>query len=175
MQAPKPPLVGAQLLRIVPWQGVFVVQGALGLTLTAGVAFGLKESLPPARRVPFSLRSSGAVMRTLSRDGAFVGLTLTSALMSVAVCAYLAAASVVYQEVYGASPAVFGALILELGHAWTQSVSPVPILAGAITAGMVGYAALRLLMRVVRKGRFYLFAPYCWLAGLIGIAGSIWL
>ncbi len=93
-----------------PWQGVFVVQGLMGVVLAGGVVFGLRESLPPERRVPFSLRSTGAVMRRLSRDRAFVGLTLTSALTGVAFFAYLAASSFVYQETYGASPAVFGAL-----------------------------------------------------------------
>jgi len=147
------PLAGAQLLRVVPWQGVFVVQGAIGLALTAGVVFGLKESLPPERRVPFSLRSSGRLMTALSRDGAFVGLTLTSALTSVAFFAYLASSPFVYQEVYGASPAVFGALFSanavgmlaasQLNHRLLSRFAPQRLLgAGLLVALLAGLALL---------------------------------
>jgi undecaprenyl-diphosphatase len=63
-------------------------------------------------------------------------------------------------------PAVIGAFILEFGHAETQSLAAVPILLGTVDPSVAGYVALRLLLRVVRGGRFHLFAPYCWLAGL---------
>jgi DHA1 family bicyclomycin/chloramphenicol resistance-like MFS transporter len=175
------PLVGAQLLRVVPWQGVFVVQGALGLTLTAGVAFGLKESLPPERRVPFSLRSSGAVMRTLSRDGAFVGLTLTSALMSVAFFAYLAASSFVYQEVYGASPAVFGALFSlnavgmlgasQLNHRLLARFTPQRLLGAGLLAALLAGLALLTVTLAGGLGLAAVALPLFVLVAAVGAAG----
>jgi undecaprenyl-diphosphatase len=38
---------------------------------------------------------------------------------------------------------------------------------------VVGYAALALLVFLVQKGRLYLFAPYCWIAGAVAIAVSL--
>jgi undecaprenyl-diphosphatase len=42
-------------------------------------------------------------------------------------------------------------------------------LLGAVTATIVGYAALRALLHVVKKGGLYVFAPYCWLVGILAI------
>jgi undecaprenyl-diphosphatase len=41
---------------------------------------------------------------------------------------------------------------------------------GPITAFIVGYLSLAMLMYVVNRGRMYLFAPYCWLLGGIALA-----
>jgi len=35
-----------------------------------------------------------------------------------------------------------------------------------LTAGIVGYGALKVLIHVVKKGNLYIFAPYCWALGL---------
>ncbi len=175
------PLVGAQLLRVVPWQGVFVVQAALGLILAAGVAAGLRESLPSDRRVPFSLRSGLVLMTALSRDGAFLGLTLTSALTSVAFFGYLAASSFVYQEVYGASPAVFGALFSvnavgmlaasQLNHRLLSRFAPQRLLwAGLLVALLAGLA----LLAVTLAGGLGLAAVAVPIFVLVAAIGAVW-
>jgi undecaprenyl-diphosphatase len=43
------------------------------------------------------------------------------------------------------------------------------LVAGAIASAITGYAALRLLLRVLRKGRFSLFAYYCFAVGILGL------
>ncbi len=40
---------------------------------------------------------------------------------------------------------------------------------GTATAAVTGYFALVFLLFVIRKGRFHLFAPYCWLLGLFAL------
>lgn len=63
-------------------------------------------------------------------------------------------------------PAMVGALILALGSdSIHNSLPPGIILLASATAAIVGYAALKILLRLVKKGRLYLFAPYCWIAG----------
>ena len=70
-------------------------------------------------------------------------------------------------------PAMLGALIMGLNsEALHGSVSGGIILVGTITAGFVGYIALRFLLRIVKMGRLYLFAPYCWLAGVLALIFS---
>jgi undecaprenyl-diphosphatase len=66
-----------------------------------------------------------------------------------------------------AIPAILGAGILSL-----HGISAYPVAAyklaliGSAIAFIVGYLALVLLLRLVKKGRLYIFAPYCWVAGV---------
>ncbi|MFC1815224.1 undecaprenyl-diphosphate phosphatase [Thermodesulfobacteriota bacterium] len=64
-------------------------------------------------------------------------------------------------------PAILGALVLGLDSTMMQtSISGEMILLGTVIAGLVGFAALKLLLRLVKQGRLHLFGPYCWLAGI---------
>jgi undecaprenyl-diphosphatase len=40
---------------------------------------------------------------------------------------------------------------------------------GILTSGAVGYAALKILLKIVKRGRLHLFAPYCWLIGMLAV------
>jgi undecaprenyl-diphosphatase len=63
-------------------------------------------------------------------------------------------------------PAILGALVLDFGSSLHHtSIAGTTILLGAATAGIVGFAALKLLLRLIKQGQLYCFAPYCWFAG----------
>lgn len=64
-------------------------------------------------------------------------------------------------------PAILGALILEMDTTAMSRVGPAPLIAGFLTSAVVGLLALKVLMTIVRKGRFYYFAPYCWAIGIL--------
>lgn len=68
-------------------------------------------------------------------------------------------------------PAILGALSLtiysELGELTVGSIGLSEILAGLIIAMLVGYFALRMLWKTIVKGKFHLFAFYCWIVGVI--------
>ncbi|MGD8990217.1 MAG: undecaprenyl-diphosphatase UppP [Desulfobacterales bacterium] len=67
-------------------------------------------------------------------------------------------------------PAIVGAGILGLRNGFSETDFSVKILlVGAVTAAIVGYLALRALLQIVRKGNLHMFAPYCWLMGLIAL------
>ena len=68
-------------------------------------------------------------------------------------------------------PAILGALVLTLGDAGElgAQVGTVPILAGFLSAMMVGFFALTLLMKIVRAGRISLFALYLIPLGIWGL------
>ncbi len=69
-------------------------------------------------------------------------------------------------------PAILGAMILSLNSTIIQTDIPVRItLLGTVTAAIVGYIGLKILLRMVKQGRLYYFAPYCW---LLGAATLIW-
>ena len=67
-------------------------------------------------------------------------------------------------------PAIVGAGLLSLKDSLGGPDLTIQIpLAGAATAAIVGYVALKLLLQVVKKGGLSLFAPYCWLIGILAI------
>ena len=74
-------------------------------------------------------------------------------------------------------PAVLGANVLEIGEAVAQKVDPgmLPVyLLGVAVSAAVGYFAIRLVNVLSDKGKFGMFAYYCWVVGLGSlIAGLI--
>jgi len=70
-------------------------------------------------------------------------------------------------------PAIVGAGLLSLKDGFSQTTPVIwTSLLGAVTAAIVGYGALKSLLHLVKKGRLYVFAPYCWLVGLLAILFS---
>lgn len=70
-------------------------------------------------------------------------------------------------------PAIAGAAALKLGEAGTGDTELSLLLIGFGTSAVTGYAALRILLRFLRSGRFAVFAWYCWLVGLSGLILSL--
>ena len=147
------PLVGAQLLRVTSWRGLFVVLTGLGIALFCAVALGLRESLPREKRQARGAAQTLRTMGMLSRDLRFMGLSTTSALSFVAFFAYLAASSFVYQDLYGASPVLFSLLfalnaigmlaVSQLNHRLLGHFTPQRLLGvGLVTGSLSGLAVL---------------------------------
>jgi DHA1 family bicyclomycin/chloramphenicol resistance-like MFS transporter len=104
------PVVGGQLLRFTSWRGVFVALSLLGLALTVISARLLPETLPHERRRAAGL---GITLRTFAQllaDRRFVGFVLIVGLGGGAMIGYVAGSSFVLQDVYGASPQLYGVL-----------------------------------------------------------------
>lgn len=71
-------------------------------------------------------------------------------------------------------PAVAGAGLLGAGDLLGHAGLPLTIIvAGTLTSCLVGYAALRLLVWMVGRGRLHFFAPYCIVLGLIALVFSL--
>ena len=69
-------------------------------------------------------------------------------------------------------PAILGAIILEWENPLLHEGELVNVIAGTLTAALVGYICLRILIRMVQKGHFYFFSPYCWALGSLTIVLS---
>lgn len=71
-------------------------------------------------------------------------------------------------------PAILGALALQIRHLDAQAQVPLaPLLVGAAVAAASGYAALKLLLKLVKGGRLHWFAFYCWALGLLALAWAL--
>lgn len=71
-------------------------------------------------------------------------------------------------------PAILGAVILQLKGEEIARIGIAPLTAGFFGAAVVGLLSLRFLMGIVKTGRFYLFAPYCWLVGMASMVAARW-
>jgi len=71
-------------------------------------------------------------------------------------------------------PAVAGAGLLGAGDLLGQSNLPTTIIAtGTLVSCIVGYASLKLLVWMVRRGRLHFFAPYCAVLGCLALIVSM--
>ena len=134
------PIVGGQLLRVTSWRGVFVALSVLGLALTAVGARLLPETLPRERRRAGGLRVTLETFARLLGDGRFVGFVLIVGLGGGAMIGYVAGSSFVLQDVYGASPQLYGVLF---------GLNALFLVAGAqVNAHLLGTRSPRSLLRV---------------------------
>jgi len=102
-----------------------------------------------------------AILPGISRSGATIAMGLFRGVNRVTAARYSFLLSI---------PAIVGAMALELRKAIASGLPPVGgILLGTFVAAAVGYAALRFLLHMVKKGNLHAFAPYCWLLGVIAI------
>jgi undecaprenyl-diphosphatase len=70
-------------------------------------------------------------------------------------------------------PAIIGAGLLSLKNGFSQTDLAIrAALLGAFAAALVGYVALKSLLQMVKKGHLHIFAPYCWLVGILAIIFS---
>jgi len=106
-----------------------------------------------------------AIIPGISRSGSTISIGLLLGIQRETAARYSFLLSI---------PAIIGAGLLSLkeGVFLSNPTIGVSVLGAAVSA-LVGYGALISLLHVVKKGRLYLFAPYCWLAGILAIAFSI--
>jgi undecaprenyl-diphosphatase len=65
-------------------------------------------------------------------------------------------------------PAILGAELLSILESLEQGVQlDAAVIYGTLTAFVSGLIALKLLIKLVNAGKFHLFAPYCWLIGIL--------
>ncbi|TDC71904.1 Bcr/CflA family efflux MFS transporter [Actinomadura sp. GC306] len=102
------PVVGGQLLRVLPWPGLFAVLSGTGVALFLAALLGLRETLPPERRATGGLRATAATFRELATDRMFAGYALTIGLAFGAMFTYISGSPFVLQDIYGMSPQTYG-------------------------------------------------------------------
>ena len=102
-----------------------------------------------------------AIMPGISRSGSTISVALFMGINREVAGRYSFLLSI---------PAILGALVLSLGSPAVQTtVSGGMFLMGTLTAGIVGFGALKVLLHLVNRGRLHLFAPYCWLLGIVAL------
>ncbi|MEA1962582.1 MAG: undecaprenyl-diphosphatase UppP [Bacillota bacterium] len=69
-------------------------------------------------------------------------------------------------------PVILGAGLVQIKDMLAQGVATanvLPYIVGPLTATLFGYFAIKVVMKLVRNGRFVVFSYYCWTVGVIVI------
>lgn len=131
------PLLGAQLVRVTTWRGIFVVLAGIGVVLLLAAAAWVPETLPPSQRRP-----GGALQayRHLLADRVFVLLVVSGALAFSVLFAYITASPFVLQDGLGLTAQQFS--VVFAGNAVGLTVAtqfsarvPLPASMGALLGG----------------------------------------
>ena len=105
-----------------------------------------------------------AVLPGVSRSGATISTALVRGVGREEAARYSLLLSV---------PAVLGAVLLELKDVASTDISVWAVVVGTTLACGVGYAAIRVLLRTLKTGRFSSFAYYCWGIGAVSALGYV--
>ena len=102
------PSLGGLILQYTSWRGIFVVLAVVAVLLVGVAAWGLHETLPPARRRSARPLATLRTYRSLLRDPTFMALVFVAGLMMSALFSYIAGSPFVLQGIYGLSERTFG-------------------------------------------------------------------
>jgi MFS transporter, DHA1 family, multidrug resistance protein len=146
------PVLGGQLNRVMTWRGIFGVLAGIGVVLVLAGLFGLRESLPPERRVAGGLADTLRGFGVLVRDRFFVGVALAGGLAGASMFSYIAGATFVLQRIYGMSPQGFSLAFgvnsvgimaaAQLSGRLTGRMSPLRVLALGLAVNLLGALCL---------------------------------
>jgi undecaprenyl-diphosphatase len=146
-----PALVSAMLLitGLLLWLTRYVRVGERIMSIRAAILVGCAQAL--------------AILPGISRSGATIGAALFQKVDR---------SRAVEFSFLLALPAICGASALktvQLCRTSLPSATLTSLILGALAAYISGYLAIKVLLRVVRKGKLHFFAIYCWAAGLLGL------
>jgi DHA1 family bicyclomycin/chloramphenicol resistance-like MFS transporter len=104
------PLIGSQLLLLMPWRGIFVFLTGYGAVVLLAAVFFIVETLPVARRGDLGHSTTRQRYHALFSDRIFVGVAIIMGLTFSGLFAYLSSSSFLFQEVFGLDAQQFGLL-----------------------------------------------------------------
>ena len=144
------------------------------LLLVTGVILALSERLGKRRRsmselnwvdsVLIGLAQSLAIAPGISRSGATIAVGLLRGVKREAAARY---------SFLLATPIIFGAGLLQLVRLFQAGAVGVhlpPLIIGFLAAAISGYVCIKCLLAYLQRGRLYVFAIYCWLAGTVSLS-----
>ncbi|MBP1136989.1 DHA1 family bicyclomycin/chloramphenicol resistance-like MFS transporter [Arthrobacter sp. PvP023] len=103
------PVIGSQLLLVMPWPGIFYFLAGYGTLVIIAAILLVRETLPRELRGKSGL-TAGQRYKLLFSDRIFVGLLLLGGMNFAGLFAYLSASPFLFQDVYGFSPQQYGLL-----------------------------------------------------------------
>lgn len=174
------PSLGGLVLEWSRWRTIFLVLAVAALALAVFAGFGLRETLPAARRHPARLRAVLAAYGRLVRDPYFMALAVIGGSMMATIFAYVAGGSFVLQDGYGLSEGTFAIVfgVNALGLVLGSQANPVllrrfslsQVLTGAILLTFCSATVLVLLAALEIGGLPGLLVPLFTMLSTAGLS-----
>lgn len=146
------PLIGSQLLLLMPWRGIFGFLAVYGLVVVLAAIFFIVETLPPARRVDLGHSTTRQRYKVLFSDRIFVGVAIVAGMTFSGLFAYLSSSSFLFQGVYGLDAQQYGLLFavnslgivvgVQASSFLARFIGPQWILAGALTVVLLSASTI---------------------------------
>ena len=124
------PVVGSQLLLIMPWRGIFWVLAAYGAFVVVCVSLWIVETRPPSARLNSAHSSTRARYKAVLTDRIYIGIVIVGAMNFAGLFAYLSASTFLFQDLYNFSAQQYGLLF---------AVNSVGIIIGVQTSGRIAH------------------------------------
>jgi DHA1 family bicyclomycin/chloramphenicol resistance-like MFS transporter len=102
------PTLGGLMLKVMPWQGLFVALAVFGVLGAAAVLVGLSETLPASSRRPGGLASALRSYGVLLADARYVRSALVVAFTFAALFTYVSGSAFVMRNMFGLDAAGYG-------------------------------------------------------------------
>ncbi|WP_229663072.1 multidrug effflux MFS transporter [Microbacterium album] len=104
------PLIGSALLRVMPWEGIFVVLAGYGAVMLVLALFGIPETLPPARRRDRGASTVWQRYRSVLSDRVYLGVLVIGGMTFSGLFSYLSASPFLFQQTHGFDELQYGLL-----------------------------------------------------------------
>jgi undecaprenyl-diphosphatase len=148
------------------WLGVqFLITGAILWSTRGPQGERTVPSAGAATAIGFA--QAFAILPAISRSGATVAAALRAGLTPTAAAEFSFLLSV---------PVIAGAGLLEARNAALNvaQIGAVPWAVSFVAAFAAGIWSIRWLVALLKRGRFYAFAPYCWAVGAFTLGYALW-
>jgi len=144
----------------------FLITGFMNWSTRGRLGVRSEPTVLGATGIGFA-QAVAAVFRGISRSGSTVCAALWGNLSPAAAAEFSFLLSV---------PVIAGAALVEGRHASVDiaAVGALPLAVSFAIAFASGIWSIRFLVRLLQRGRFYTFAPYCWIVGALTIAYGLW-
>jgi len=148
-----------------------------GLLLVTGLILALSEWLGQRRKEPHQLTFLDSIIIGIAQGCAIApGISRSGATMAVGLFRGLKREAAARYSFLLSAPIIFGAGLLqlldlfEMGNAIAHLP---PLVLGFLAAAISGYLCIRFLLSYLQRGRLYVFAIYCWLAGGVSLLVAV--
>ncbi|MCL2516280.1 MAG: multidrug effflux MFS transporter [Microbacteriaceae bacterium] len=123
------PVLGSQLLLIMPWRGIFWVLACYGAFVVICVSLWIMETRPKAVRAAQSAHTTfRSRYKAVLTDRIYIGIVLVGSMNFAGLFAYLSASTFLFQDLYHFTPQQYGILF---------ACNSVGIIIGVQTSGRI--------------------------------------
>lgn len=101
------PIIGGYMIQFVPWEGVFILLGVIGLVLSALIIFAIPETLSHENRLTGPIFATFRSFGDLARLPGFMRNVIVTGVVYGCLFSYISASTFIYQQLFHLSAQTF--------------------------------------------------------------------